>query len=723
MAKKRTTPKRRGVARVPIVMQQETFECGAACLAMVMAYYGLYIPLEKVRKECGVSRDGSTLKSVYMVAQKHGFGTRAFRYEPETLRRKGIFPCIVHWDFNHFVVVNGFRGDRVIINDPAHGTVNLSLEEFDRSFTGICLMLEPTEEFKPCGKPESILAFARERLRGTSKMLWLIILTTLITSLIGILNPAFSRFFVDRMLMNGYFEWRGLFFFALVVTGAMQLTAAWVKAVYLLKLQGKMAIVANTSFVWHILRLPLEFYGQRMAGDIVARQESNQEIANTLLSTLAPMALDFGTMLLYFILMLRYSTPLAAVGFISVIANLVLSRVIAKRRVNITRVQMHDAGKLNGLTISGIDMIETIKAAGAEEGFFSQWAGYHASYNDQVVKYSKLDQYLGQLPALISLLTGNVVLYIGVTLIMRGEWTIGLVMAFNGYLSAFSAPATSLLAAGQSFEEMRASMERVQDVLKCEPDVDYVKNEQTEDYKKLSGELELKNVTFGYNELRPPLIEDFSLKIKRGENIAIVGGSGSGKSTLCNLITGLYKPWSGEILFDSKPASEYSRGVFTASVACVDQDIILFEDTIANNIKMWDNSIEDFEMKLAAWDAKLNDMVMQREGGYQYVLSDGGRDISGGQRQRIEIARALAQEPAILVLDEATSALDSQTENEIMRSIADRGITRIIVSHRISIIRDCDKIIVLQNGKVTDSGTHDELMKRCSFYVDLVTRE
>jgi NHLM bacteriocin system ABC transporter peptidase/ATP-binding protein len=713
------------VVRVPVVIQQQALDCGAVSLSMIMSYFGLHLSLDQIRKECGVSRDGSNLKSIYLVAERHGLEARAFRYETATLRKKGTFPCIVHWEFDHFVVLDGFRGNKAILNDPARGLVKIPIEEFDESFTGICLFLRPTEAFEPGGKPASIFGFARERLRGTGSMFALIVLTTLITSIVGIFTPAFSRFFVDRLLTGENSEWSYPFFVILIILSLIQLAAAWVKALYLLKLQGKMAIVADTSFVWHVLRLPIEFYSQRMAGDIVNRQTSNQDIANTLLNTFAPLALDLVSMLFYMVLMVQYSPLLALVGVSSVLVNLTISYRISKRRINITRVQMKDVSKLNGLTTSGIDMIETIKSAGAESGFFANWAGIHAAYNDQMVKYAKLNQYIGQIPSLITLLTSNIVLFLGVLLIMQGEWTVGLITAFTGYLSAFTAPATSLIATGQSFQEMRTNMERVQDVFKYEPDVKYHDQDSLADieYAKLSGAVEIRGVSFGYNILKPPLIEDFSLKLEPGQSVALVGGSGSGKSTLSKLISGLYAPWDGEILFDGKASSEINHGVFTSSVACVDQDIILFEDTIANNIKLWDNSIEDFAMILAARDAQMHDVIMHRDGGYQYRLAEGGRDFSGGQCQRLEIARMLAQEPTLVILDEATSALDAQTEHDVMCAIARSNITRIVISHRLSTVRDCDEIIVLRQGKVVDRGTHTELMERCAYYRELIADE
>ena len=719
-------PVTNGVAKVPVIMQMEALECGAASLAMVLAYFGLWIPLEQLRKECGVSRDGSNMKSMFTVAKKYHLQPRAFRCEAETLRTNGTFPAIVFWENNHFVVVSGFTGGgHVSVNDPARGKVKLTFKEFERSYSGICILLDPSEDFEPGGKPASILKFASERLRGTLQMFLLIAITTLIASLTGMLMPAFSRFFVDNLLTGNSVQWSRGFFVLTGLTIASQVASLWIKTVYLLKLQGKMAAIANTSFLWHILRLPVEFFEQRMAGDIVQRQQSNQEITNTLINTFTPLLLDFAAMVLNLVIMINYSPLLALIGILSVFINLVIAKIISAKRIDIARVQARDMGNLQGTTLMGINMIETIKSAGAENGFFARWAGFQANAFSQSVRYAKLNQTLGQLPSLLALFTSNLILFLGIRLIMSGEWTIGLISAFNGYLLAFSTPASSLIQASQQIQEMRTQMERVQDVFKYPLDTEYsdIKALPDEELDKLSGLVEVKHVTFGYNKLDKPILEDFSMRVERGKSVAIVGSSGCGKSTVAKLITGLYPVWSGEILFDGRPINEINRNVFTSSVACVTQDITLFEDTVANNISMWDKSIENFEVILAARDASIHDEIIQREGDYSAEVQEEGKNFSGGQRQRIEIAGVLAQDPTIIIMDEATSALDTKTEYDLMKSINQRGITRIIISHRLSIIRDCDEIIVMKDGHILDKGTHGELMGRCEYYTELITNE
>ena len=728
--KKIKQPATKGVVKVPVIMQMEALECGAASLCMVMAYYDKWVPLEQVRRDCGVSRDGSKASNVLKAARSYGFRAQGYRLEPQQLRENGSFPCIIHWEFNHFVVCDGFKGNKVYLNDPAKGNYTVSMETFDESFTGICLMFEPTEDFEPGGKPKSVMAFARKRLHGAEAAMVFVVVTTIISSLIGILSAGFSRVFLDELLTGKEPSWFVPFLIGFGILIFIQLAAAWIQAVYSLRLNGKMAVVGNSTYMWKVLRLPMEFYSQRMAGDIQQRQSANESIAGQIVMTLAPLVLEAIMMVFYFIVMLRYSWLLTLVGLASVLGQLLISRVISKKRINITRVMMRDSGKLASATVSGVEMIETIKASGAENGFFEKWSGYQASVSTQNVHYVKLNQYFGMIPGILSTILNIIVLILGVWLTMKGQFTVGMILAFQGFLGSFMMPAQSLISSSQQMQEMRTSMERIEDVMEY-PDDEVLSGEAPsgsgedgeEGFDKLSGCLVMKNVTFGYSRLAPPLIEDFSLELKQGQRVAFVGTSGCGKSTLAKLISGLYQPWDGEILFDGKPITGINRSVFTGSVAVVDQDIILFEDSIANNIRMWDNSIEDFEIIMAARDAQIHEDIMQREGGYQYKITEGGKDFSGGQRQRLEIARVLAQDPTMIIMDEATSALDAKTEYDVVQSIRNRGISCVVIAHRLSTIRDCDEIIVMDHGKVVERGTHEQLMAKNGMYRTLVTSE
>ena len=726
MSNKIMQPVRNGVAKkVPVVMQMEALECGAASLTMILAYYKKWIPLEQVRVDCGVSRDGSNALNVLKAARAYGLNAQGYRYEPETLKKKGTFPCIIHWNFNHFVVLCGFKGKFAVINDPGRGNVKVPMEEFDRSFTGICLLFSPTEDFKPEGRRKSMLEFASKRLSGAVSAVVLVALTTVIGYLFEIINPVFSRFFVDRLLTGENTSLLSTFIWLMAAAGILQVAACGIQTFYTMKVNAKMDIVGSSTFLWKVLRMPVEFFTQRRSGDIMIRHETNATISGTLINTLVPLGFNLVMMLVYLIVMLRYSVLITLVGVAVVTVNLITTKMISNKRVNITRVQKRDLGKLNASTVSGIQMIETIKASGAENGFFQQWAGFAASYNMQSVRYSKIEKYMGIVPAVLTGLANASVLVLGVWLAMKGQFTIGMIMTFQGLMGSFMTPATSLLTATQQLQEMRTDMERVDDVMDYPTDPLFRDEplQEDADYSKLNGEVELKNVTFGYSRLAPPLIENFSMHMKPGSRVAFVGTSGCGKSTLSKLISGLYLPWSGEITFDGKHINEIERSVFTGSVAVVDQDIILFEDTIENNIKMWNNTIQDYEVILAAHDAQIYDDIMARDGGFYGMLHEGGKDLSGGQRQRIEIARVLAQDPSIIIMDEATSALDAKTEYELVKAVKMRGITCIVIAHRLSTIRDCDEIIVLDHGKVVERGTHDELYAKGGFYAELISND
>ena len=518
-------PVTNGVAKVPVVMQMEALECGAASLTMILAYYNKWIPLEQVRADCGVSRDGSNAKNILKAARSYGFTAKGYRFEPEDLKTNGIFPCIIHWEFNHFVVLNGFKGNKAYLNDPAKGSYSVSMEVFDEAFTGICLFFEPNENFEPGGKPKSMIGFAKKRLEGAGMAIAFVVLTTFISSLMGIINPAFSRIFLDRLLTGENPDWFMPFILALAGMGVVQIVVAWIQAVYSLRINGKLSVVGSTSYMWQVLRMPMEFFSQRMAGDIQQRQNSNATIAKSLVDTFAPLALNTIMMVFYLVVMIRYSLILTLVGILSIVINLVVSNIISRKRINITRVQMRDAGKLAATTVAGIEMIETIKASGAENGFFEKWSGYQASVNTQQVKFEKINQYLGIIPTLVSSIAGIAVLIIGVYFTMSGEFTVGMIMAFQGFLTSFTQPATQLITAGQTLQEMRTDMERVEDVMQYPTDVSYENDDIDEnvEYGKLSGKIEMKNVTFGYSKLDEPLIKDFNLSLSTGSRVAFVG--------------------------------------------------------------------------------------------------------------------------------------------------------------------------------------------------------
>ena len=710
---------------VPMVMQMEALECGAACLAMILAYHGKWIGLDQVRHDCGVSRDGSRAINILKAARAYGLVAQGYSLDTDALRAMPL-PCIIHWNFNHFVVLKGFKGKWAYINDPANGSIRVSLEEFDRSFTGIALTFACGESFEEGGKPASIVEFARARLKGAAGSITVIAIAAVIGAFAGIANATFSRVFMDRILTGIDQNWLLPLVGLMAIVAVLQCIAAGINVVSALRVRGKFAVAASSSFVWHLLRLPVSFYEQHSVGDLQQRQAENESIAYTLISQLAPVVLNVILLVVYLVVMVRYSLMLTLVGLATVAVNLFVVNATAKARVNVTRVQSRDNGRLYASTIGGIDQIESIKASGAEDGYFAQWGGYQAALAVTQVRLAHITQYLGALPSALMQLTNVVVLTLGVWLIMEGEFSVGMLLAFQSLLSQFFSPINSFLSLNQQVQEMRTSMERIDDVMKSETDVpDDLQGEAegaslADSAHKLAGKLDIEDLTFGYSPLAPPVIVDFDLHVKPGEWVALVGGSGSGKSTIAKLVAGLYKPWEGTVSFDGVALADVPRRQLKSSLSVVDQDIVLFDGTIMDNLRLWDESKGEDDVRHAAHDARIHDAIMARPEGYDQAVTSDGANFSGGERQRLEIARALAQNPSILILDEATSALDAKTEEEVMQAIRDRGITCIVVAHRLSTIRDCGEIVVLDSGCVVERGTHDELLALRGRYAELV---
>lgn len=705
------------IRNVPMIMQMEMVECGAASLGMVLAYYKKWLPLEQLRKDCGVSRDGCSAKQLLNAARSYGMQANAYRIETPDL--EGLAPAILHWNFNHFVVYRGHRGDRYYLNDPARGKVVVDQADFNKAFTGIVLAFEPTVDFHPSGRRASVLGFIRHRLRNTQAALFFFFVIGLLAALIGLTTPLFSQLFMDDILSGKNPDWLKPFMFAFGSVIIVQFLTEWLKGIYSRKFQAAMAIEANVNFFWHVLRLPMDFFAQRYIGDLIFRQRSNQEITSTLVQQLAPLGIQLVLLLVYLSFMLRYSLLLTCIGLGAMFLNMFLMRFIALRRVDLSRISERDSGKYYGVTMSCLDNMETIKAAGAENGFFGHWAGYFTNMHNSEARVSFKSLCYGVFPQILQSLTANLILVAGVYLIMDGYFTIGMLMAFQGFLTGFMQPVSQLTSAGQLMIEMRTQMERVEDVLRYPTEV-HPRLERTDSAGKLSGNLELRHVTFGYNRYAEPQIKDFSVVLKPGQSVALVGASGCGKSTLAKLISGLYHPWEGEILFDGRRLEEIDANEFTNSVALIDQHVVMFDDSIAANIKMWDTSIEDFAMVLACRDAQIREEIVSRPEGYQTRLLKGGKNFSGGQLQRMEIATALAREPMILIMDEATSALDATTEQRIMQAVRRAGCTLVVIAHRLSTIRDCDEIIVLEKGVVAERGTHSELLAHEGIYKRLM---
>ncbi len=715
-------PKGHKRVKTPTVLQMEAVECGAAALGMILGYYGRFEPLERLRQECGVSRDGSNAANIVRAAQNYGLTAAGLRMEPEQLFRTRL-PVIVFWNFNHFVVVEGYDQKYVYLNDPGTGPRRVTHDEFGKSFTGIVLTFEPNANFQKGGSQPSLFRTLAQNLEGSRGALVYCVLVGLALVLPGLAIPIFSKVFVDEYLVAGRTGILVPLLLGVALTAVLRGALTWLQQFYLLRLDTKLSVAMSSRFLWHVLRLPLEFYTQRYGGEIAYRVGLNDKVADLLSGQLATSVLNLISIIFYGALMFYYDWRLTLIGLLFAAFNILGLRYVSRTRVDLNQRFLQEQGKLMGISMSGLQTIETLKATGADSDFFARWAGSEAKAINARQELGVPTQFLFSLPTLLAALNTAAILAIGGWRVMSGALTVGTLVAFQSLMMSFMQPINQLVMLGTQIQDAEGDVNRIDDVLSYPPDPQIAEEDRADAAPalpaKLSGKLELRNVSFGYSPLAPPLIEGFNLTVDPGQRVALVGASGSGKSTVSRLVSGLFRPWSGEILLDGKPRDELPRALLASSLAMVDQEIFLFQGTVIENITLWDPAIQEAEVVQAAEDAAIHEDIAAR-GGYGTRVLEAGRNFSGGQRQRIEIARALVRNPSILILDEATASLDPLTEVEIDRALRLRGCTCLLVAHRLSTIRDCDEIVVLDKGKIVQRGRHDDLMSVEGPYRNLV---
>jgi len=711
--------------RTPTVLQMEAVECGAAALGIVLGYYGKFPPLEELRLACGVSRDGSKASNMLRAARAYGLTARGFRFDTQGVLEQQ-FPIIVFWNFNHFLVLEGVKGERVFLNDPAMGPRTVSRQEFDDAFTGVVLLLEPGPGFTPDGRRPRLVQRLASRLTRSKAALTYVVLASLFLIIPGILVPGFTKIFVDEYLIHGEHDWLRPLLLGMGITLLLRLALTWLQQTYLLRLETKLALTSSATFLWHVLRCPIEFFTQRYAGDLSQRVQSNDRIATLLSGDLGTSLVNLCAIAFYAAVMALYDWLLTALSVGLALVNVAALRYIQRQRTDTSMRLMQERGKLWATGMGGLQIIETLKATGSENDFFSRWAGYQTKAINSEQQLGLFNHTIAVLPAFLSGLSTAIILGVGGFRVISGVLSIGSLVAFQSLLESFNDPITKLLGVSGKVQEIHGDLARVDDVFNYALDARFTRNGAMRPYTgraRLSGRIELHDVTFGYSRLELPLIEHFTLHLEPGARVALVGGSGSGKSTIARLIAGLYRPWSGAILIDGIPLEEIPHEVLVTSLASVDQEIFLFGGSVRDNLTLWDGSIPEEALTQAAKDACIYDVIAARSGGFESPVEPGGVNFSGGQAQRLEIARSLVLQPSILILDEAMSALDPTTEALIDHNLRQRGCTCVIVAHRLSTIRDCDEIIVLELGKVVERGRHADMIPASGPYAALVTGE
>lgn len=715
--------------KVPTVLQMEATECGAAALGMVLAHYDLWIPLEKLRAECGVNRDGSKASCVIRAARGRGCEADGYRWSANDLLEladeENIFPLIIHWEFNHFVVLEGIKEGRAYLNDPAMGRRTVPWEEFRTSYTGVSLLIVPGPDFQKAGHRYNVFKDVAQKLMQDRWAMIFILLLELCAIIPGLAGPVMSQIFLDDILTRKHLDWMTNFCLAMTFSFVLSGIMTWLRAVVLTQWQRKLTLADSSSYFWHLLKLPMQFFHQRYAAEVAGRVGFNESIAGVLSGPAATALLDFFVAIFYLLLLLQYNVTLTLIGIAFSSVEIVMFFAMRRHLTDLNMRIQQDSGKAYGVAMNGLRMIETIKASGDEGDFFTKWSGYQTKVLMGTQEAALWSMSVKMLPTLLGGINGALIMTIGGFSIMEGAMTAGMFMAFQSLMGNFQAPVNALVGLGSTLQTTEMQMQRLNDVRAYEVDsLNFPSKEAVEkqdrDFNHLMGDLQLRDVSFGYSPLEKPLLEHFDLHARPGQWVAVVGASGSGKSTLAKIVTGLYEEWSGEVLFDGVARRKIPRNVIVNTLAAVDQDIFLLGGTVAENISLFDRTVSRADIVEAAKDACIHEDITRLEGGYDYLIQEGGMNFSGGQRQRLEIARALAINPAILVLDEATSALDPITEKKVLDNIRHRGCTCLVVAHRLSTIRDCDEIIVMDRGKIVERGNHRGMIQHDGPYRRLI---
>lgn len=700
------------LVRTPTVLQLENTECGAASLSIVLQHYGRYVPLTQLRELCGVSRDGSDAASLVLAARSLGLNAKGFK-KGITALAKVKPPAILFWEFNHFLVFEGFAGERVALNDPALGPRTVSLEEFDISYTGIALVLEPGPGFERGGRAPSVWPIVWRRLCSEPLGVGFVLLAGLLLILPKLVMPIFAQIYMDEIIGNEFNSWLKPMLWAMAIAISAQALMMHLQLVGSRSLEKRLARRFSAQFEHQVLALPESYYAQRYAADVASRMQSNTSIAEFIGERLIPMLTGLVLLVFYLILTMLYSPLLGLIIGITTGVNALVVVFNLRVQKDANLKLQKDAAKAEAVVVSAIRHIDTVKASAVEADIFKRFAGYQTRLLNTVQGLALLNAKIRVIPSALTTFNEIAILLVGFWLVIQGQLTLGMLLAAQAITLSLKGEIENVIEFVQSLPDFEAEVLRLEDVLEQPRDAVVTQAPPLQSWggvrTRLSGEVQINDLSFGYVPIKPPLIAGLSMRINSGQRIAFVGGSGSGKSTLARLIAGLYRPTAGAILYDGLPLEAIPREIAVSSLAMVEQEIHLYGCSVRDNLSLWNPQITDKELREACADAQILDTVLALPEGFDTVLREGGSNLSGGQRQRLEIARALVQNPSILVLDEATSALDPASELLVDQALRRRGCTQLIVAHRLSTIRDADLILVLDAGQVVQQGRHDEM--------------
>jgi NHLM bacteriocin system ABC transporter peptidase/ATP-binding protein len=686
---------------------------------MVLGYFGRWVSLEELRHAAGVNRDGTKASNIVKAAKLYGLDAKGFSRKPEDLSELPL-PAIVFWNFNHFITIEDVSGKKIHINDPATGPRTITMAEFDEGFTGVVLTFEKTPEFVSGGTPPSMLRNIAVSLRGVWGGIAACVLAGFLLLIPGLLIPGVQRAFTDFVLVAKYQSWLWWVLAALAIIAIVKALLTFLQQYLMARLQLRLGVSSNGRLLWHILHLPTAYFSQRNAGEIANRTTIADRFTGLMSGSVGFAVVNIMTILVYGLVMLAYNARLTAIVVGFGLVNLLILMWSVRKLSDLHGRTLQDDARLQGMLVQGFANLDNYRASGTEDLFFRRWAGAQTKMVTAEQHMQHARKLVANAPMFLSTAAGIALVLLGGFSVMEGVISIGMLVAFQTLMGSFLAPVGSFVMLGAQLQETKGYADRMGDVLRQPHDPMLSAGREVEPLRSFAGRIDVKDASFGYSPVTPPQVIDISVAVAPGARVGIVGGSGSGKSTLARMMVGLTLPQKGDVQLDGTPMPKIDNDVLRTVVGYVDQTTILMSGSIKDNLTLWDTTIPEERMVAACKDAAIHDIVASRPGAYESKLTENGGNLSGGERQRLAIARALTADPAVVVLDEAMAALDAVSEQAIIDNIRRRGCTCIVVAHRVSAIRDCDEILVMNQGRIAERGRHEELVNAKGLYAKLV---